>query len=93
MIIGACTVELRLGGAQSLKDKRRVVKSAIEQVRGRFNVAVAEVDHLDRWQRATLGIVTVSNETAQVDRILAAVMSYLMKIDALEVLDYSTEIL
>lgn len=93
MIIGICTVELRLGGAQSLKDKRRVIKSAVDQVRGRFNVAVAEVDHQDRWQRATLGIATISNETAQVDRVLATVMEHLMKMDGLEVLEYSTEIL
>ncbi|KKM09462.1 hypothetical protein SY88_17690 [Clostridiales bacterium PH28_bin88] len=93
MIIGICTVELRLGGAQSLKDKRRVIKSAVDQVRGRYNVAVAEVDHQDRWQRATLGIATISNETAQVDRVLAAVMEHLMKMDGLEVLEYSTEIL
>ena len=62
MRIGILRMELVVYEALSLKDKRRVIKSIKDRVRARFNVSVAEVDHLDSRQRATLAIAMVSNE-------------------------------
>jgi hypothetical protein len=62
MIVGVLKVELMLFASHSLKDKRRVVRSVKQQVRDRFNVAIAEVDHLDLHRRCALGIAAVSNE-------------------------------
>ncbi|MFZ5898095.1 MAG: DUF503 domain-containing protein [Bacillota bacterium] len=76
MRVGLLTLELHLGEAASLKDKRRVVKSLTARLRSKFNVAVAEVGQQDSWQRAVLGVVTVSNDTAHIDRSLAAVVRY-----------------
>ena len=59
--------------SQSLKDKRMVLRGVKNRLR-KFNVAVAEVDHQDLWQRAGLGIVTVSNSEPHADRELAAVI-------------------
>jgi uncharacterized protein YlxP (DUF503 family) len=54
MIVGVCTIELRLRETRSLKDKRQVLKSIITRVKNNFNVAIAEVDYQDKWQRALL---------------------------------------
>jgi len=60
MNVGLCILEIHLSSAQSLKDKRRVLKGLKDRLRSRFNVSVAEIDHQDLWQRATLGIVSIS---------------------------------
>lgn len=60
MAIAFLTLELRIEGAQSLKDKRQVVRSLKDRLRAGFNVAVAELDATDLWQRATVGVVSIS---------------------------------
>lgn len=60
MNVGLCIVEFHLTAAHSLKEKRRVLRRLKDRLRGRFNVSVAEIDHQDLWQRATLGIVAIS---------------------------------
>ena len=60
MNVGLCIVEIHLSASHSLKDKRRVLRRLKDRLRGRFNVSVAEIDHQDLWQRATLGIVSIS---------------------------------
>ncbi len=71
-MIGSLTVELHLPEARSLKDKRQVVKSLIDTIRHRFNVSIAELDHQDLHQRATIGVVCLANEKAHVERVLNA---------------------
>ena len=61
MPIAFLTIELRIEGAHSLKDKRQVVRSLKDRLRNSFNVAVAEIDVTDLWQRATLGVVSISD--------------------------------
>ena len=60
MPIAFLTLELRIEGAQSLKDKRQVLRSLKDKLRNGFNVAVAELDANDLWQRATVGVVSIS---------------------------------
>ena len=93
MTVGTCRVELRLAGNNSLKGKRRVVKSIKDRIRGRFNVSVAEVDRLDEWQRATLGIACISNSSQLVDETLTKVVNLIeADADAL-ILDYEIELM
>ncbi|WP_263378518.1 DUF503 domain-containing protein [Granulicella paludicola] len=61
MPIGSLTLELGIGHAQSLKDRRQVVRSLKERLRHGFNVSVAELDDAVVWNRATLGVVAISN--------------------------------
>jgi uncharacterized protein len=70
MIVGLLSVELHIPEAQSLKDKRMVLRSIKDRLR-KLNVAVAEVEHQDLWQRTGLGVVTVSATTDVVERLLA----------------------
>ena len=92
MTVGCCKIELRIPGSDSLKAKRRVVKSVKERVQARFNVGIAEVDRLDDWQRATLGVVTVSNDSRLVDATLSKVVSWIELSGDVLVVDYELEL-
>jgi uncharacterized protein YlxP (DUF503 family) len=59
-LIAFLTLELRIEAAHSLKDKRQVVRSVKDKLRAAFNVSVAELDGTDLWQRATVGVVSIS---------------------------------
>jgi uncharacterized protein len=59
--IATLTLELRIEGAHSLKDKRQVLRSLKDKLRGSFNVSVAELEQSDLWQRATVGVVSISS--------------------------------
>ncbi len=76
MVIGALEVNLLIGGAQSLKDKRMVLRSLKDRIRQKFNVAVAEVEDNDKWQLGVLGIVTVSNDRAHANEVLSRVVNF-----------------
>src|SRR5215831_16497010 len=71
--IGVLTLELRLENSHSLKEKRHVVQSLKDRLRGKFNVSVAEIDHQDTWQRATLAAVTVSSDHSHAEKVLQGV--------------------
>jgi len=59
--IAYLTLELRIEAAHSLKDKRQVLRSVKDRLRNSFNVSVAEMDVTDLWQRATIGVVAISD--------------------------------
>jgi hypothetical protein len=61
MIIGACSIELRIPGNRSLKGKRRVLKPLLTRLRREINVSTAEVGFNDVWQTAEVALVTVAN--------------------------------
>ena len=71
--IGVLTLELRLENAHSLKDKRHVVQSLKTRLRNKFNVAVAEIDYQDLWQRAAVAAVTVASDHVHAERVLQSV--------------------
>lgn len=75
MVVGVVTLELYLPYARSLKDKRQVLERLKGRLRARFNVAVAELDNHDLWQRATLGVVSLSNDQGHLAQVLEAVRS------------------
>lgn len=74
MVIGSLRVELQIPMANSLKDKRSVVKKTIHRLRTTFNCAVAEVDDQDIWRSAVLAIVTVNSAKEPVDSMFSAVL-------------------
>ncbi|MCL4395081.1 MAG: DUF503 domain-containing protein [Chloroflexi bacterium] len=92
MVVGVCTLELDIPSSHSLKDKRRVVRSLTARVRRSFNVSIAEVDSLDAWQNATLGIVCVSGDRDYAQGLLQKVIDAIerMRMDAV-IADYSLE--
>jgi hypothetical protein len=76
MFVGVLRLTLHLPSPGSLKSKRHLVRSAIDRVRARFNVSVAEVAENDLWQRSVLGVTAVGNEHAFVNETLDKVADF-----------------
>ncbi len=94
MHIGVCRLMTHLPQSGSLKAKRQVVRSLTARIRNQFNVAVAEVEDNDLWQRLTLGICCVSNNAAHANEMLSRVVSFVEDSrEDLVLLDYETEII
>lgn len=75
MPVGLLTLELHIQHAQSLKDKRQVLRSLKDRLRAKFNVAVAELEHHETWQRSVVGVVTLSNDEGHVEESLQHVLA------------------
>lgn len=91
--VGLLTVDLQIPASRSLKNKRKVMSSITSRLRQRLNVAVAEVDFLDKWQRGRIGISAVSNETHVVEKLLRQAMEMIEGSGLVVVLDSEFEIL
>jgi uncharacterized protein YlxP (DUF503 family) len=73
MFVGIARYELFIPASRSLKDKRQVLRSVTNAVRRKFDVAIAEVDHQDLWQRASLGVSCVAGTTGHCRKVLQEV--------------------
>jgi uncharacterized protein YlxP (DUF503 family) len=73
MPIATLTLEIRIEHAQSLKDKRQVLRSLKDKLRQQFNVSVAELEETDLWQRATLGVVSISSSRDYLTQMMQSV--------------------
>ena len=76
MVVALLSIELYIPGAQSLKDKRMVLRRVKDRI-SKFNVAVSEVEHQDSHTSAVLGIAVVSNERAFIDQQLDAILTFM----------------
>jgi uncharacterized protein len=88
MWVGALQFDLLLGEVHSLKEKRSLVRPLIAEVRKRFELSVAEVDHLDLHRRAAIGVAAVSPDRAHLVDVLDAVeqlVAYRSEIELLSV--------
>jgi hypothetical protein len=74
MVIGLLSLEIHFPYSQSLKDKRKELNSLKDRIRQKYNVALAELDYQDTWQRTKLGIVTLNSRPAVVENILAKIL-------------------
>jgi uncharacterized protein YlxP (DUF503 family) len=92
MVVGVCELELHIPGCRSLKEKRLVLRSLMERSRHRFNVAVSESAWHDKWQRAGVCVVTVSNDAAVVHSILSRVQALVEKDPRVQMLDVHVEL-
>jgi uncharacterized protein YlxP (DUF503 family) len=94
MIVGVCRLTLSIPGSYSLKDKRRVVKSLVERIRHRYNVAAAEVDEHEIWNAAVIGVSCVSTSGAHAHEILDHVVAFVDNgHEDGELVDHTVEIL
>jgi uncharacterized protein YlxP (DUF503 family) len=80
MRVALLHVELFIPYSQSLKDKRMVLRRVKDRLQ-KFNVAVAEIEHQDKWQRAGLGIVGISTTAEHVERELATVVDEIERVE------------
>jgi uncharacterized protein len=73
MPIGLLTLEIHIPDARSLKDKRQVLRSLKDRLRAHYNVAVAELEHQELWQRARVGVVSISGDARYLEESLEAI--------------------
>ena len=70
VVIALLTLDIHIPDAHSLKDKRMVLRRLKDRLRSKFNVAVAEVEHQELWQRTQLSVVTVGSSDSYVKEAL-----------------------
>jgi uncharacterized protein YlxP (DUF503 family) len=93
MIIGACKLHLYLPGVASLKEKRSIIKPLLNQLRRRFEVAAAEVDHQDVWQTADIAVVAVATESGHIYTVLERAIHWVEdNYFQVQVIDWETEL-
>lgn len=91
--IAVGTVELHLPDVESLKGKRHILKGLKEKVKHRFDVAVAEVNHQDSWQRATLAIACVSGDSRHANEVVSKALDFVESVVDGHVIQVEIEIL
>ncbi len=91
MPVGVLTLEIQIPYSHSLKEKRAVVRKLRDRIRARFNVAVAELDHQDVWQRATLGVVSISSSQQLLETVFHQVLAEAESILGEDVADHTLE--
>jgi len=69
MIIGYFSFEIYLPYSHSLKEKRKCLSRLKERLKTKYNIAVAELDFQEKWQRSRIGLVTISNQKLVIDKI------------------------
>lgn len=91
-MIGTCTVSLHIPGSGSLKSKRLALKSLKDRIRHKFNVSVAEVDHLDLWQRSTIAVAVVSRDGRFADRVISKVLALIEADRKVDIISIETDL-
>lgn len=88
MIIGLLCLEIHLPFSRSLKEKRKTLNSLKDRIINKYNVAFAELEYQEKWQRAKLGFVTLNSEKRVVDQVLAKVLAEAEENSEAEILDH-----
>lgn len=88
MIIGILTIEIMIYDSNSLKEKRMVIKSIKDKIKNKYNIAIAELDFIDKWQRSKIGIVTIGNEYSHIENSLQKIFNYLDNWNEFEIIKY-----
>jgi len=93
MIIGLLVLDIHFPQARSLKDKRHSLHRIKDRVKQKYNVALAELDFQDKWQRAQIGLVTISNEKQLVENMLNRIRDDIQEMFEGEVLSAQIQLL
>jgi len=93
MVVGILRLEIRLFSSNSLKDKRRLIKSLIARLRNNFNVSVSEIGYHDSWERVLIGIAIVTNESRVAHRNLSRVVEFIKNKKELFLIDSEIEVI
>ena len=93
MVIAALTAELAIDGADSLKDKRQVLKSLLAHLRSEFNVSATEVGDHDVWRTATVGIAVVATDGTYANQVLDKALDHIESNPRVDVTQTEIELL
>lgn len=92
MSIGVLTLELLYPMVHSLKEKRSIIQSFFSKVRKTFNVAIAEIEGQDLWQRSVVGVVTINSSKNEMQRTLDYVVNFVRDLNEIQIINYRIEI-
>lgn len=92
MLIGILQLELRIGDALNLRDKRRIMRSLKDKWQHHHNISIAETDHLDHPQHALVGVAMVGTDARQLESSLSKLAERAKRERYAELLDYQIEI-
>jgi uncharacterized protein len=93
MTVGVLQLELSIGDAMSLKDKRRIIKSLKDRIAFSHNVSIAEVGALDEHRRSLMGIAMVANDHAYVEGALSKLIDFVRTVPSVDLVDYQIDFL
>ena len=93
MTVGVLQLELSIGDAMSLKDKRRVIKSLKDRIAHGHNVSIAEVGALDEHRRSILGLAMVANDSAYVEGALSKLVDFVRSVPTVDLIDYQIDLM
>jgi hypothetical protein len=93
MTVGIARVTFRLHGNQSLKEKRKVVKSIVDKSRHRFNVSVAEVAEQDRHQRAVIGVAVIGSDARVLNAVLDHILAFMESMGVADLVEREIELI
>lgn len=93
MLVGIVELDLMLYSVGSLKEKRQVVKSLMARLASRFNISIAEVENLDMWNKASIGLALVANDRGFIDSSISKILNFIDNDDRLEIINKNIEII
>ena len=92
MFVGVCRIELFIASAQSLKEKRGIIKSLKSRIAQRFSVSIAEVEHQDKWQRAVLGVALVGTDEPLMQQTFSFIENFVSQDFRVQIIDWRVRI-
>lgn len=93
MVVGILKITLIIPGNSSLKGKRKVIKSLLDKLRSKFNLAAAEVEDNDLWQKAGIGLALVGNDRRFINSSMDKVLDFIYRTSDAEIVDSDSEII
>jgi uncharacterized protein YlxP (DUF503 family) len=90
-VVGVLNVRLVIRTANTLKDKRRIIKGLKDRIKNSFNVSISETGALDNCQYSKLGIAMVGNDTNYVQSVLSGLINLFNRLTFVELVDYNLE--
>ena len=93
MTIGILRLVIFIQNSHSLKEKRMVLHSLKARLRNNFNVAIAQIDDEDKWQRTTLAVVGVEKDRKNMNSILSGIVNFIEKFNSIDLINYEMELI
>lgn len=93
MTIGLLRLVIFIHGSNSLKEKRMVLHSLKAKLRDNFNVAVAQIDDEDKWQKSTLAVVGVEKDRKNMNSILSNIINFIEKFNSIDLINCEMELI
>ena len=93
MVVGILTMAVLIHESRSLKAKRAVIRKLKDRVKNNFNVSIAEVGELDKWQVAHIGVTAVGNDQPYVNGTMEAVLRFVDRLGIVEIRDHDIELI